>query len=70
MRPTLLHGEDLNFWGRGTFSEKQTVKEVPVVLVWFTPAFGTLQYVTSKESFVLHTFQRVMIILSKHLLNS
>lgn len=65
----MLPGEELSFWGRGTFSEKQTVKEVPVVLVWFTPAFGALQCVTSKESFVLHTFQRVMIILGKHLLN-
>lgn len=31
-------------------------------------SIGILQCVTSKKSSVLHTFQRVMIILSKHLL--
>lgn len=34
------------------------------------PSIGILQCVTSKESSVLHTFQRVMIILSKHLLDT
>lgn len=34
-----------------------------MVLVWFTPALGAMQYAISEEGFVLHTFQRVMMII-------